>query len=259
MWVSGVFYCFIFVCVMCVFSIIFNKIPKWHSIHYFTIAVARASYRGLQTPCPVCPEEVYMGTQTLMNTFIHMSYIYHPHLSIAFMDFWSNLGPHQMLKNPRPRVALEQSSPLCLNANSQLSLLVCPHHCSHWNTNAFGCSHHSAKREVLKRTGQGNHAASKTDRLPSTQWAEGQGVGSRLKPRFLPISLPPLWQLHLTILSGFNTHHTINCLNKFQRAHPLLLMNPKSGHPELQSAARCFARKKRVGLRVRADSSPLPY
>lgn len=118
-----------------------------------------------------------------------------------------------------------------------------------------GCSpHHFAKRQLWKHTLWANQASTRTDKLPSTQTGWG---GWGCKPlsqasgtKFWVIALLNSTRLAAsicTILFGLATHHTMHCLNKFQKAHQLLLMNSKSNHPELQRATRCFRQGEKMG------------
>lgn len=140
--------------------------------------------------------------------------------------------------------------------------------CSHESTTVFSCSspHHSAKRQLLKWTRQGNQDAPMTNKLPHTRVGWGAGLCGFGKPQApVPPSCPAQFcqvgKLRLHNPLWLTTPHTISCLNKFQKAHQLLLMNSKSIHPELQRATRCFRQgeKRGVEAKERADSFPLLY
>lgn len=92
---------------------------------------------------------------------------------------------------------------------------------------------------------------------------EGQGCSSLLELQALelcncPSLLHQIGGFLLNNSSGLVTYRMINCLNKFQKAHQLLLMNSKSNHPELQRTARCLRQGEKSGWEAWGEERFLP-
>ena len=92
---------------------------------------------------------------------------------------------------------------------------------------------------------------------------EVQGCSSLPKPPAselcnCPSLLHQIGGLLLNNSFGLVTCRMINCLNKFQKAHQLLLMNSKSNHPELQRAARCLRQGEKSGWEAWGEERFLP-
>lgn len=137
-----------------------------------------------------------------------------------------------------------------------------PHHLQSFKHKCLWLFSPLCQKGALKTNMTRKQSCPVADRLPGTPvgWRAGlEGAFWSLRHQAPGPCQPQFHQdgrFHLTILFGLTAHHTINCLNKFQRAHQLLLMNSESGHPELQSITRCLVEEKGVERQDRMGSFP---